>query len=158
MTNGVITMKAIIAVLLFCVGAGLLVAGCTTPTTQGPVAGSELVGNWTLGEMGLAGTQAPLTTFPQPITITFSPKGIIAGNGGCNNYQGSYTLPGTNGSFGRKITMGPIITTRMYCNGTSAIENTYFHILSNVTEYRIDNTTTLSMQDPVGSIVVFQRT
>jgi heat shock protein HslJ len=170
-----IIMKALITVLFLCVAAGLLVAGCTTPTmpttptptttttplptatTQVHVTDTELVGNWTLGEMGLAGGQASLNIFPKPITITFYSQGILVGNGGCNNYQGSYTLNGTSGSFGKTINMGPIITTQMYCVDTSKIETTYFQILSSVTEYGIDNKTILSMRDPSGSTLVYQR-
>jgi heat shock protein HslJ len=166
-------MKALITVLMICVAIGLLAAGCTTPVTVTPtptttatptptatiqVTDPALVGSWTLGEMGLQGGQAPLTIFPQPITIQFSSQGALAGNGGCNNYQGSYTLTGTSGQFGKTITMGPIITTMMYCVDTSAIETSYFQILSNTTSYGIDNNTILSMRDPLGSTLVYQRT
>ena len=165
-------MKVLITVLMICVAVSLLVAGCTTPVTVTPtptttatptptattkVTDPALVGSWTLGEMGLQGGQAPLTLFPQPITIQFS-SGALAGYSGCNNYQGSYTLTGTSGPFGKTITMGPIITTTKYCVDTSDIETSYFQILSNVTSYGIDNNTKLSMRDPLGSTLVYQRT
>jgi heat shock protein HslJ len=168
-------MKVLISVLLICVAVGLLVAGCTTPVTMtptptttatptptatAPVTDPALAGSWTLGEMGLQGGQAPLTVFPQPITITItiSEPGILAGNGGCNNYGGTYTLTGTSGPFGKAIIMGPIASNMKYCSDSSDIENSYFQILSNVTSYGIDNNTTLSMRDPLGSTLVFQRT
>jgi len=168
-------MKALITILMICVATGLLVAGCTTqvpttptppttvtslPTTTTPVSVTdpELIGNWTLGEMGLAGGQAPLNIFPEPITITFYEQGTMVGNGGCNNYQGSYTLTGGSGPFGKEISFGPIVSTLMYCVDTSEIETSYFQILSNVTAYGIDNTTILSMRDPLGSTLVYQRT
>ena len=80
-------MKALITVLMLCVAVGLLVAGCTTPVTvtptptttatpqptaTTPVTDPALAGSWTLGEMGLQGGKAPLTVFPQPITITIT--------------------------------------------------------------------------------------
>jgi heat shock protein HslJ len=167
-------MKALITVLMICVAVGLLVAGCTTPvpvtvtptptTTPQPttattqVTDPTLAGNWILGEMGLQGGKAPLTIFPQPITITFSAPGTLAGNGGCNNYGGSYTLTGTSGPFGKTISIGPITSNMKYCIDSSDIENSYFQILSNVTSYGIDNNTTLSMRDPLGSTLVYQRT
>jgi heat shock protein HslJ len=168
-------MKVLISVLLMCVAAALLVAGCTTPipvipvqtttatpppTATTPVTDPALAGSWTLGEMGLQGGQAPLTVFPQPITITItiSDPGILAGNGGCNNYGGTYTLTGTSGPFGKTISIGPITSNMKYCVDSSVIENSYFQILSNVTSYGIDNNTQLSMRDPLGSTLVFQRT
>lgn len=168
-------MKALITFLMICVVTGLLVAGCTTqvPTTPTPttiatpqqtatttvsVIDPELIGNWTLWEMGLQGGQATLNVFPVPITITFYEQGTIVGNGGCNNYQGSYTLTGGSGPFGKEISIGPIASTMMYCVDTSNLETTYLQILSNVTAYGIDNTTKLSMRDPLGSTLVYQRT
>jgi heat shock protein HslJ len=168
-------MKVLIFVLLMCVAAALMVAGCTTPVTVTPtptttatptptpttvVTDPALAGSWTLGEMGLQGGQAPLTVFPQPITITItiSEPGILAGNGGCNNYGGTYTLTGTSGPFGKKISMGPIASNLKYCIDSSDIENLYFQILSNVTSYGIENNTQLSMRDPLGSTLVYQRT
>jgi heat shock protein HslJ len=166
-------MKALITVVMICVAASLLVAGCTTPVTVTPtptttatpqpaattlVTDPALVGSWTLGEMGLQGGQAPLTIFPQPITLTISEPGSLAGNGGCNNYGGSYVLTGTSGPFGKTIIIGPITSNMMYCIATSDIETTYFQILSNVTSYGIDNNTKLSMRDPLGSTLVYQRT
>jgi heat shock protein HslJ len=167
-------MKALISVLVLCVAVGLLVAGCVTPvpvtpaptTTATPrstpttsVTDPALAGSWTLRELGLQGGQAPLTVFPQPITIiiTLSEPGILAGNGGCNNYGGTYTLTGTSGPFGKTIIMGPIASNMKYCIDSSDIENSYFQILSNVNSYGIDNNTTLSMRDPLGSTLVYQR-
>jgi heat shock protein HslJ len=168
-------MKTLIPILIICVAVSLLVAGCTTPVTvtppptatatttptaTTPVTDPALAGSWTLEEMGLLGGQAPLTVFPQPITITItiSEPGILAGNGGCNNYGGTYTLTGTSGPFGKTIIMGPIASNMKYCIDSSDIENSYFQILSNVTSYRIDNNTQLSMRDPLGSTLVYQRT
>lgn len=166
-------MKAVIFIFMMCMSACLLVAGCTTPvpvtpapttiatsqpTATIPLTDSALTGNWALSEMGLQGGQAPLTIFPQPITITFSAQGILAGYGGCNNYGGYYSLTGTSGPFGKTINIGPVTSNMMYCVDTSDIETSYFQILSNVTSYGIDNNTTLSMRDPLGSILVYQRT
>lgn len=168
-------MKILITVLMIGVVAVMLIAGCTTPvmqetptptttitplpttTTQVSITDPELVGSWTLGEMGLQGGQAPLTVFPKPIIITFTGQGVLGGNDGCNNYQGSYLLTGNSSPFGKEIKMGPVIATMMYCAETADIETSYFQILSNVTAYGIDNSTILSMRDPVGSTLVYLR-
>jgi heat shock protein HslJ len=170
-------MKALIAALMMCVAAGILIAGCTTPTvpttptptatttplpttvmtTPVPVSDPELLGTWTLGEMGYQGGQSVQTIFTEAITITFYDQGTFDGYGGCNNYQGSYTLSGTTGPFGKQINIGPIISTLKYCIDTSETETLYFQILSNVTAYGIDNSTTLSMRDPIGDTLVFVR-
>jgi heat shock protein HslJ len=168
-------MKVLIAVLLTFVAAGILIAGCaTTPVPQtatptptitptptviatGPVIDPELLGDWNLSAMGSQGGQSVLTVFAEPITITFYDQGTFNGYGGCNNYQGSYTLNGETSPFGNQISIGPIISTLKYCISTSDTETLYFQILSNVTAYGIDNGTTLSMRDPLGNTLIFVR-
>jgi heat shock protein HslJ len=57
-------------------------------------------------------------------TLQFSDDGKINGNGGCNNYFGSYTLSG------RTIDFGKIGSTKMMCPEGSELEQTYFSVLS----------------------------
>jgi heat shock protein HslJ len=169
-------MKILISILMICVAVSILIAGCTTPTvpatptpttvatplptvtTPAPVTDPELTGSWTLGEMATQGGQAVMNIFPAPITITFFEQGTLSGNGGCNNYQGSFTLTGMSGPFGKEISIGPVASTQMYCVSTSDIEMTYLQILSNASAYGIDNNTRLSMRDPTGSTLVYGRT
>jgi heat shock protein HslJ len=171
----VFCMKILIAILMTCVAFSIMIAGCTTPTVPAtptpttatpiptvtappPVADPELVGSWTLGEMASQGGQSVINIFPAPITITFSDDGALAGNGGCNNYQGTYSLTGASGPFGKQISIGPLISTQMYCVDTSDIEATYLQILSNISAYGIDSNMVLSMRDPIGSTLVFRQT
>jgi heat shock protein HslJ len=169
-------MKSLGAILLLCVAAGLLAAGCTTPvaqptpvpttvatplptvTTPAPVTDPALIGSWTLGEMGTQGGQGLITVFPAPITITFTSPGTVSGSGGCNNYNGGYTLTGESGPFGKQINIGPLASTQMYCAGTSNLESTYLQILQAASAYSIDNNTILSLRAPSGSTLVYQRT
>jgi heat shock protein HslJ len=169
-------MKSLVAILMLCVATGLLAAGCTAPVAQptpvpttvatplptvtapAPVTDPELVGTWTLGEMGSQGGQAVITVFPAPITITFTNLGTVSGSGGCNNYQGGYTLTGASGPFGNQISIGPLASTQMFCADTSNLESTYLQILQAANSYSIDNNTILSLRAPSGSTLVYQRT
>jgi heat shock protein HslJ len=169
-------MKILVVVLLICVAGGLLAAGCTAPVAQptpvpttmatplptvtapAPVTDPELTGSWTLGEMGTQGGQGVISVFPAPITITFTNMGTVSGSGGCNNYNGGYTLTGASGPFGKQIRIGPLASTQMFCADTSNLETTYLQILQDASSYSIDNTTILSLRAPSGSTLVYQRT
>ncbi|NTU99569.1 MAG: META domain-containing protein [Methanoregulaceae archaeon] len=169
-------MKILVLVFLICVTGGLLVSGCTAPVAQPTpvpttvatplptvtapvrVTDTQLIGTWTLGEMGSQGGQAVLTIFPTPITLTFTNLGTVSGSGGCNNYNGGYTLSGESGPFGKQISIGPLASTQMYCAGSSNLESTYLQILQAANSYSIDNNAILSLRAPSGSTLVFQRT
>jgi heat shock protein HslJ len=169
-------MKTLVVILMICSTAGLLAAGCTTPVVQptpvpttvvtpmptvtapAPVTDPQLAGSWTLGEMGTQGGQAIINVFPTPITITFTNLGTLSGNGGCNSYQGGYTLTGTSGPFGKQITIGPLASTQMYCADTSSLETTYLQILQAANSYNIDTNSVLSLRAPSGSTLVYHRT
>jgi len=169
-------MKILVVVFLICVTGGLLAAGCTAPVAQPTpvpttvatplptvtapprVTDPELTGSWTLGQMASQGGQAVITVFPSPITITFTSLGTISGSGGCNNYQGGYTLTGDSGPFGKQINIGPLASTQMFCADTSNLETTYLQILQAASAYSIDNNNTLSLRAPSGSTLVYQRT
>jgi heat shock protein HslJ len=160
-----------------CIILGILAAGCTSPSVSPPattppntvftpemtpsvpatVSDSLLLGTWTLREMGIQGGQAVVDVFSEPITLTFYDQGTLAGNGGCNNYNAPYTLTGKTGPFGEEITIGPIISTQMYCVGTSDTEATYLQILQSANSYVVDEGQTLSMRDEKGNVLVFSR-
>jgi len=168
-------MKFLIAVLMLCAALCLLCAGCTTPTPPAtptptatatplptvtpvpPVTDPQLLGSWTLGEMGTQGGKAILNMFPAPITITFYSQGSLNGYGGCNNYQAPYTLTGSSGPFGKQINIGPITSTLKYCTDTGSLELTYLQILDNASAYSIDTNSVLSLRDPSGSTLVFRK-
>jgi heat shock protein HslJ len=134
-----------------------VISPAMTPTVPATVTDDELLGTWTLTEMGIQDGQAVITIFSAPITLTFFDQGTLAGNGGCNNYHGAYSLTGAETPFGNEIMMGPIISTEMYCMSTSDTENTYLQILQKVRSYSIDGGQTLSMRDENGNVLVFSR-
>ncbi len=43
------------------------------------------------------------------VTAVFDTRGKLSGNGGCNNYNGPYTVDG------EKIKIGPLASTKMTC-------------------------------------------
>jgi heat shock protein HslJ len=170
-------MKSFLLAGMICLVFIVLMAGCTsqpvsppetttTPTVITPVMtatapeaviDAELLGTWTLTEMGIQGGQAVLNVFSAPIIITFFDQGTLAGNGGCNNYNAPYTLTGGTGPFGKEIMIGPVISTKMYCVGTSDTETTYLQILQSARTYSIDAKQTLSMRDENGNVLVFSQ-
>jgi heat shock protein HslJ len=105
--------------------------------------------------MYVQGSGAPITAFNVPITATFDDQGNVYGNGGCNDYNGGYTLNGATNEFGKEIQIGPLISTLMYCESTSGTESTYLQILNGATTYAVPNPQTLSIMDPLGSTLVF---
>ena len=53
------------------------------------------------------------------ITLKFNNDGTLSGFGGCNNYNGGYTLTGQTTEFGKTISIGPLASTKMYCADTA---------------------------------------
>ena len=163
----------IIAVTLLAV----LFAGCTSPqtTTPTPVSPvpippvitatpaapatpslpSNMAGNWKLTTMAIQDGSA--VTYPTTaITLAFSSDGTVYGNGGCNNYNGPFTLLGTTTPKGQGITIGPLASTKMYCATTSEQESTYLTMLQQTAAYDVD-TTQLSLTAPNQNVLIFQR-
>jgi heat shock protein HslJ len=65
-------------------------------------------------------------------SATFS-AGKVSGNGGCNEYSGSYTVDGD------KLTIGQVASTQKACGPVeSALETAYFAALAKVASYAID--------------------
>ncbi|MBP1929309.1 heat shock protein HslJ [Methanolinea mesophila] len=169
-------MKLFILCVSTCVLLALLVAGCTTPTppvtptatptptetftpvpttAAAPVIDPALLGTWTLQQMYVQGSGDPITAFNVPITATFDNQSNLYGNGGCNNYNGAYTLSGGTNEFGKDIRIGPLISTLMYCESTSSTESMYLGIMNSATSYAVPNPQTLSIRDPSGNTLVF---
>jgi heat shock protein HslJ len=99
-----------------------------------PLQSAELVGpTWKLLSYnnGRGGVQSvAIGTSP---TAAFGADGRISGSGGCNQFNGSYTLSGNN-----TISIGPLATTRMAC--APAImdqENAYLAALQASTQYAV---------------------
>jgi len=69
------------------------------------------------------------------ITLRFEPEGRVRGSGGCNSYSAPYTLEG------ERLSIGPVITTRMACAqpaGVMAQESAWLSALRTVATARRD--------------------
>ena len=155
-------MKSLLFFVCAVLFLGILVAGCTTtpapvptpattvPTpvpatvvtvaTIAPLTDPALTGTWDLkGGMIGAGTMPVIANVRVP--LTFNNDGTLTGFGGCNNFNANYVLTGQTTEFGKTITIGPIVSTKMYCADTSDKETTYLNNLQNAKTYSIPNNT-----------------
>ena len=74
-----------------------------------PGAANPIVGSWTVSGYN-NGKEALVTPLPgTTLTAMFAEDGTLSGSGGCNQYNGPYTLDGD------AITIGPLGTTKMAC-------------------------------------------
>ncbi len=70
------------------------------------------------------------------VTANFADDGTVSGSGGCNTYNGGYTVDGAS------IQMGPFASTRMACGEpVSAQEFAFFAAMEGATAYTIDGDT-----------------
>ncbi len=70
---------------------------------------------------------------PDGVSVTLTVKdGRVAGIGGCNNYSG----PITSGDGARSLRIGPLISTRKFCEGAGgAVETEYLAALQGVFQF-----------------------
>jgi heat shock protein HslJ len=99
--------------------AGLLVASAI-PAMAGDVASANgsVVGDWTTRTQGVKQT------------VTFDKKGRVFGDSGCNRFTGGYTVSGD------RITIGPLASTMMFCEGKMDAEAAFLNKLQNVVSYQ----------------------
>ncbi len=167
-------MKVITACSISCLVLVVMIAGCTSipqvqPATPAPtssvivstpvptpVSDPTLLGTWNLKSMVLQGGSA--FTFPTnlQITATFDKNGNVAGFSGCNNYNAPYTLSGQQLYTGMGMTIGPITSTKKFCEGASDTETTYLQILQNARTYTV-NGNGLTITNNLNSMLVYQR-
>jgi heat shock protein HslJ len=170
-------MKRIVFCLFVCVCIGVLAAGCTAPPvtqpvstpippttvvstpvpTTAPVTDAALVGTWYLKAMTGPGGANPVQTMNVQITAVFTAQGAVGGSGGCNNYNGDYTLTGQVTPNGNGITIGPLITTLMYCADKSNTEQTYLQILQNAVAYTVNTNNQLTITSSAGNLLVYEK-
>ena len=84
------------------------------------------------------------------MTLQFEEGGTANGTGGCNDFSTTYEA-GDNGS----LTFGPILSTKMACEGVMELEQAYFDGLAAVQQFeRPQGELILSSQDGKTRIVL----
>jgi heat shock protein HslJ len=165
-------MKILTSLFLVIVIVTVIVAGCTspqpvsqptvTPTPATPVATTPappavplaLTRNWIVITMGIQDGTA--ITYPTAqISLTFNQDGTLAGYGGCNNYNGPFTVTGQTTAKGIGLTVGPLVSTKKYCQAYSNQETMYLAILQKAIAYNV-NGNQLSITDQTGNVLVYQ--
>src|SRR5262249_33694844 len=74
------------------------------------------------------------TVQTEHLTALFGPDGALSGSGGCNDFNATYTVRGSDG-----LTIGAIASTRKACaDDVMQEESAYFTALANTATYKID--------------------
>ncbi len=77
-------------------------------------------------------------------TLLFDATGNASGNGGCNTFNGSYTVDGAT------IAFGPMISTKMACVGPGdLVESAYLDALQAATGWSIGSDGNLTLTGDV---------
>lgn len=67
-------------------------------------------------------------------TVTFDKKGKVFGDSGCNRFTGGYKVKGD------RITIGPLASTMMFCEGKMDAEAIFLNKLQNVVAFQATDT------------------
>jgi heat shock protein HslJ len=109
---------------------------------------SGVEGAWTATGVNNGKGAVQTTTLTEQITAVFGPNGGLAGSGGCNDYNATYTVSGDG------LTIGPIAATKKACaDDVMTEENAYFAALGNVATFEVSGTT-LTLRDSSGAAQV----
>lgn len=79
--------------------------------------------------------------------IAFKSKGEVVGNGGCNNFFGSYTQEGET------LTFGPLASTKMACLGKMEAETAFMNAVQNARAFEATHLE-MSLKDEQGETVL----
>jgi heat shock protein HslJ len=101
----------------------LILTACSTVS-------SDITGDWKLVSHGDAANPTP--ALPNvDASINFDANGQMSGNVGCNGFGGSYEMSGDT------ITFSSIMSTLMYCEQTSAQEQSVLGVFSDKVKLKI---------------------
>ncbi|QOI96144.1 MAG: META domain-containing protein [Flammeovirgaceae bacterium] len=83
---------------------------------------------WKLLHLG----QDDVSMLQNPVTLTFTEnESRISGFGGCNRYFGSFSQSGN------RISFTGVGSTKMYCDETMNVEDTFFRLLNEVDAFNV---------------------
>lgn len=109
-------VAATIATGLLLAGTGTAFAGDSGAALRSPV------GDWRTSTDGVKQT------------ITFDKQGKVYGDSGCNRFTGGYKVKGD------RITIGPLASTMMFCEGKMDAEAIFLNKLQNVVSFKATDT------------------
>ena len=119
-------------------------AGAGSPAAGGSAAagGPELVGTaWALGDF-----PGQVLADVRP-TVAFSGDGTVTGSGGCNDFNGTYTVDGS------KLTFGPLASTKKACaEAVNTLETAYMTALQATTAYEVTSDGKLKLTGPTATL------
>jgi heat shock protein HslJ len=165
-------MRKFLVSLVFLLIAAVMIAGCTgtqpvpqpAPATlpptvvvtaaATPVVPTQLAGHWVVTRMAIQDGSAVINPTTQ-ITLEFMADGTVSGNGGCNNYNGPFTVTGVTTPKGNGISIGPLVSTKKYCQDYTSQETTYLNILQKAMAYNVDGNQ-LSITATTGDVLIYQ--
>jgi heat shock protein HslJ len=113
-------------------------------------------GDWALATMASHEGMFPQTPTTAISLSINSSSGNLSGYGGCNNYYAPYRLAGTETPFGNGISIGPVASTKKYCEESSSFESLYLTTLGNTKAFAGDETY-LTLTDDDNDKLVFNR-
>ena len=122
------------------------------PLLTAALAGSLLLAAATpamAGDTGAAlrGPEGDWRTSTQGVrqTITFDDQGKVYGDSGCNRFTGGYKVKGD------RITIGPLASTMMYCEGRMEAEQEFLTAIQAAVSFKA-NKRTLTIFTPDGKV------
>ena len=83
--------------------------------------------------------------------ITLDSNGTVFGRGGCNRFFGKYHLEEES------IRIGPLASTRMYCERTMAVEIAFFKALGAVRKVRSEQDTMEMRSEDGATVLLFRK-
>jgi len=121
---GLATIAVLVCTIAACGGGG---------SASNPLAGTK----WQMQDYADPAITTGMTSVGQDtiVTIEFGEDDKVSGSGGCNSYQGTYTVDGDS------LTFGPLATTMMACSepeGIMEVEAVVMGLLQSAAGYKID--------------------
>jgi heat shock protein HslJ len=111
----VVAVTSLVAIVLGCTPSGPAPSSSTGPSPSASPTATLTDTAWSVTSIN----GAPMLANASP-TMTFSADGQVAGTGGCNQYSAPYQTDGD------KLTVGPISSTLMLCEGAVGAQETAF--------------------------------
>ena len=107
--------------------------------------------HWQLVEISTDGVLQPIPANAS-VTLQFEGESRVHGKSGCNRYFASYTLDGSQLSFGQAG------ATRMMCpEPLMSLESNYFAALGHVESFRVEDEQLTLLDDSGKRLLLFQR-